>query len=263
MSIRSALSPIGRVVYAFGFDPLRALSAIRYTPRYIRDLFAYRSHKEYGPKFRLRLSVLYPILADYNDASGTASGHYFHQDLLVARKVFAAKPAKHIDIGSRVDGFIAHLLCFREVNYVDIRPLKSAVPGLHFICSDATNLSEFADNSVESISSLHAAEHFGLGRYGDPVDPQACFRFMQSLARVLALDGRLYFAVPVGRERVEFNAHRVFSPSTVLESFADVKLLSFSLVKDDGKLYANVAPHEGEDCRYGCGIFEFTKTATV
>jgi len=31
------------------------------------------------------------------------------QDLLVARWIFDAKPQRHVDIGSRVDGFIAHV----------------------------------------------------------------------------------------------------------------------------------------------------------
>jgi Caenorhabditis protein of unknown function, DUF268 len=94
-------------------------------------------------------------------------------------------------------------------------------------------------NSVESLSSLHAAEHFGLGRYSDPIDLDACFKFMDSLQTVLAPAGRLYFSVPVGRERVEFNAHRVFSPLTILRRFSLLQLESFSFVGDDGAIRQN------------------------
>ena len=83
------------------------------------------------------------------------------------------------------------------VTVVDIRPLKSSVDGLTFVQDDATELARFPTGSVHSLSSLHAAEHFGLGRYSDPIDPDACFKFMKALERVLAPNGRLYFSVPV------------------------------------------------------------------
>jgi hypothetical protein len=71
------------------------------------------------------------------------------------------------------------------VTVIDIRPLTSTVEGLTFMQADATDLAGIQDDSVESLSSLHAVEHFGLGRYGDPVEPDACFRAMQALVRVL------------------------------------------------------------------------------
>jgi hypothetical protein len=210
-------------------------------------------------RFPLKFQNLYPCLSEYGEAGGTANGHYFHQDLLVARKIFARRPERHVDIGSRIDGFIAHLLCFMPVEVVDIRDVESKVAGLSFVRADGTDLANYPSGSVDSLSSLHAAEHFGLGRYGDPVDPAACFRFMASLERVLAPGGRLYFAVPVGRERVEFNAHRVFAPQTVLDSFPNLTLLSFSAVMDDGDLYADNPLALAASAEFGCGIFEFTK----
>jgi hypothetical protein len=195
--------------------------------------------------------------------AGQASGHYFHQDLWAARKIFEQHPTTHLDIGSRIDGFVAHLLSFMSVTVVDIRKLDSTVKGLTFLQDDATELRRIADNSISSISSLHAAEHFGLGRYSDPVDPNACFTFMRSLQRVLSSGGKLYFSVPVGRERVEFNANRVFAPKTILDSFPLLHLVSFSLVADDGQLYENVDPLDIPPSDLACGLFEFTKTYGV
>jgi hypothetical protein len=117
------------------------------------------------------------------------------------------------------------------------------------------------NDSIASLSSLHAAEHFGLGRYSDPIDPNACFKFMHALQRVLAPRGRLYFSVPVGRERVEFNAHRVFSPRTVLEQFSRLELASFSFIGDDGSLHQNTDPLNLPDSEMACGLFELTKAA--
>ena len=128
------------------------------------------------------------------------------------------------------------------VTIVDIRPLVSNIEGLTFLQDDATKLSTVPSNSIASLSSLHVAEHFGLGRYSDPVDPQAYFRFMESLARVLTPGGRLYFSVPLGKEKVEFNAHRVFNPNTILDRFSGLRLQSFSYVGDDNALYLDAAP---------------------
>jgi hypothetical protein len=142
---------------------------------------------------------------------------------------------------------------------VDIRPCTSRIRGLNFIQDDATQLRTIESNSVESLSTLHAAEHFGLGRYRDPIDPMACFHFMSSLERVLLPGGRLYFSVPIGREKVQFNAQRIFSIETVLASFPRLQLVSFSYVGDEGDLHEDVGPDEVPDSRYACGLFEFTK----
>ena len=133
------------------------------------------------------------------------------------------------------------------------------MPGLSFLQSDATRLANIADDSIESLSTLHAIEHFGLGRYGDPIDPGACFAAMRSLARVLKPGGRLYFSVPIGVERLEFNAHRVFSPRTVLEQFKSLRLVSFAGVNDTGELQPEAQPDDYLSARFSCGLFEFTK----
>jgi SAM-dependent methyltransferase len=202
---------------------------------------------------------IYPILTDRESAAGTARGHYFHQDLWAAKKIYEARPTEHIDIGSRVDGFIAHLLVFRHVKIIDIRKLPDTVPGLTFIQADATNLDPFADNSVESMSSLHAIEHFGLGRYGDPIDPNACFKAMRAMARVLRPGGQLYVSVPIGKERLEFNAHRVFSTHTILNAFTNLSLMSFAAVDDGGDFHNPADVNAFESSLFSCGMFEFVK----
>ena len=234
------------------------MRSLRGLPLFLRDVLRYRSLSR-NRLGALRLGLFYPILHDRYGQSGEASGHYFHQDLWAARKVYQFKPQRHVDIGSSVSGFVSHLLVFREVEVIDVRPLKSDVPGLRFVQSDATQLSEFENDELESISTLHAGEHFGLGRYGDPVDPTAHLKFMAALTRVLKPGGRLYFAVPSGVEKLYFNAHRVLSPETVLAGFKGLRLVSFSWVNDDGVLNENADPQDVRGENYGCGLFEFTK----
>jgi len=245
---------------AFGFDPVRFALTLKGVPSFLKDLHQYRRQATNGDAPKLR--DLYPFVDDRFRAAGIASGHYFHQDLWAARQIYLRNPERHVDIGSRVDGFIAHLLVFRPVEVVDIRPPDNVcISGLTFIHEDATELKSFADTELESISSLHAAEHFGLGRYGDPIAPDACFKFMRSLARVLRPGGDLFFSMPCGRERVEFNAHRILSPFRILDIFgsAGLNLCEFHAVKADGNLWANVSPADLANEEYGCGIFRFTK----
>lgn len=228
-------------------------------PRYFRGLREYiRQSPE--PPFQIRWSKLNPYLHDFEDAAGQASGHYFHQDLWAARLIYQRRPPYHVDIGSRVDGFVAHLLTFMDdVRVIDIRAMTSNVTGLSFVQEDATSLAGFADNSVPSISSLHAAEHFGLGRYGDPIDPRADRKFMGALQRVLQPGGRLYFAVPVGQPRVEFNAHRVYPPEAIVEAFSGLRLVSFAGCDDKGRLLRQARPQDLAGAKFACGFYEFTK----
>jgi SAM-dependent methyltransferase len=245
------------IAKSLGVNPA-LIKSLRYIPRFVRDLRKYSRGAATGG-LPIRIGQLYPIVSDYKDSAGSASGHYFHQDLWAARKIYRRRPSSHVDIGSRIDGFIAHLLPFMPVDVIDIRPLNSRIEGLRFVQDDATELRSFADGSVESLSSLHAAEHFGLGRYGDPIDPLAHVKFMKALGRVLAPGGRLYFSLPVGEERLQFNAHRILSPHTVLAAFAGLLLVDFAYVDDKGDLCLNGKPEDCEGLRLGCGLFEFTR----
>lgn len=250
-----------RAVRHLGFDVERAANTVKNTPRFVRDIVQYHSATSSDDRFALAWSRLMPILTEYGDQAGNAGGHYFFQDIWAAKKIHRARPARHVDVGSRIDGFVAHLLVFMEVEEVDIRPLDRQIENLKFIRDDATTLASIPANSVESLSSLHAVEHFGLGRYGDPITPNGWELGMASLSRVLAPGGTLYFSVPVGVERVHFNAHRIFSPRTVLQAFSELRLASFAAVKDDGMFVDPASPSEFEEARNACGLFEFVKPA--
>jgi SAM-dependent methyltransferase len=242
-------------------DPRVPVRALRGLPHYVANLRRFRSLESSAPpSLHVRLRWLYPRFADRFQSAGVASGHYFHQDIWAARRVHAAHPARHVDVGSRIDGFVAHLLSFREVDVVDVRPLSSGHPGLRFIRADARAL-PFEDRSIPSLSSLHAVEHVGLGRYGDPLDPVGCFSAMTELRRVLAPGGRLYFSAPIGWERLEFDAHRVFAPETILQAFAELRLIEFAAVDDTGNLVDPAEPSDYGDACYSCGLFVFESAA--
>lgn len=102
----------------------------------------------------------------------------------------------------------------------------------------------FASDPVGSLSFLHVAEHIGLGRYGDPLDPNGTRKACAELARVLTPGSSLYFSLPVGRLKLCFNAHRIHPPDQVLGFFQDLEMIEFSAVTDEWR-FALLARIEG------------------
>lgn len=234
------------------------IATFRRLPRFQRELHQYRQQAA-GTRFALEKGTRAPILSDYDAPAGIARGHYFHQDLWTARRIFAIRPLRHIDIGSRIDGFAAHVLTFMPLTIVDIRPLESQVEGLTFLEADATDLTSIPDDSVESLSSLHAVEHIGLGRYRDRIDADGWLKALGEMRRVLAPGGRLYLSVPIGRERVEFNSHRVFDPRTIIDAMAPLELAAFHAVDDADAMWMDADPDAFRTAAFACGMFEFVK----
>ncbi|NBO71838.1 MAG: DUF268 domain-containing protein [Bacteroidetes bacterium] len=192
-------------------------------------------------------------------------GHYFHQDLFIARKIHEAAPQKHVDIGSRTDGFIAHVASFRTIELLDIRPIESNVKNITFRQANLMELPDDLINSTDSISSLHAIEHFGLGRYGDPIDYWGYKKALKNITAILKQGGTFYFSVPIGPQRIEFNAHRVFSIDYLMQLLnADYSIISFSYVDEEGDFYEDIILDDAMiasncNCTYGCGIFILRK----
>lgn len=209
-----------------------------------------------------------PQYGDRFENAGNLSP-YFWQDLWAAKLVANNNPVKHYDIGSRVDGFIAHLASFRDnIVLIDIRPMESEIKGVKFFKADATNLIGIEDESVESLSALCSLEHFGLGRYGDPIDPEACFKAFRAIVRVMSRRGHAYIAVPIGKEHLEFDAHRVFYASTIINEFKPMKCIEYSCIHvEDREIEKNVeiGKYDNDEELGGnrFGLFHFVKEPEV
>jgi hypothetical protein len=248
-----------------GFNPLQSARVAALTPRFVADYVRFRQQQRTSES-ALPFGKLYPCLLDKYDSSGAATGQYFHQDLLVAQRIFAAAPQLHADVGSRIDGFVAHVASFRPIVVFDIRAQPSKVHNIEFHVADFMGtVPERFHEFCDSLSCLHALEHFGLGRYGDPICVDGFIRGFENLLKVLKTDGTLYLSVPIGPPRIEFNAHRIFSVSHLYELFANrARVRRISYVDDRGDLHDGV---DGSDeaiatnfgCNNGCGIFELVK----
>lgn len=235
------------------FDPLRAIRGLSAYLRYIGD---WRQYAHLRGAESLRVADAYPQLHDRTGTTGV-DVHYFYTNGWAMRRIVAQRPAQHVDIGSQTM-YVNLLSAVLPVTFVDYRPLEASMDGLTNRSGDILNL-PFADGTIASLSCLHVTEHIGLGRYGDPLNPPGTRQACVELQRVLAPGGNLYFALPVGRPRVCFNAHRIHAPETISEYFAELELVEFSGVGDDGRYLERVSLDAFGDSRYACGMFWFQR----
>lgn len=233
-------------------------------PAFLREYAEIRRQAEkVGKDFPF--TKLYPCLEEKDGESGIIAEHYFLQDLFVAQKIFQINPSRHVDIGSRIDGFVAHVASFREIEVFDVRGQNLDIANIRFTRADLTAEDFSFVDYCDSLSCLHAMEHFGLGRYGDRLNYRGHLVGWDNMFRMLKQGGKFYFSVPIGEQRIEFNAHRVFSVAYLLrlmEGRYDID--SFSYINNENRLITHAVLDERSvgnnfGCHYGCGIFELTK----
>lgn len=247
-----------------GVDLKKFYFFISASPKFVKDISIFIKQMQQKPDGFANISI-YPCLEDKQKKSGIHGGHYFYQDLYVARKIFLANPGKHVDIGSRIDGFVTHVASFRQITVLDIRPLPIIDRNISFIQHDLLHpISEEMVDFCDSISCLHTLEHLGLGRYGDPIDFWGYKKGFDNITKLLKPEGMLYISVPIGPQRIEFNAHRVFSVQCVLDLLVGkFEVIEFSYVDSDEEnsvFFENIelttnGIEENFRCDYGCGIF--------
>ncbi|MFK5947536.1 MAG: DUF268 domain-containing protein [Methylococcales bacterium] len=231
----------------------RPLIGLLYLPRFFVHWFRYKNTASSEKNSVLDMQ---PCLGDWISHT-PFDAHYFYQGAWLARRLASKNISKHVDIGSSVLT-MSVLSAQVEIIFVDYRPLKTDLSGLTSIAGDILDL-PFEENSVESLSCLHVIEHIGLGRYGDPINPSGSIEAAIELQRIIKQGGSLYLSLPVGRERVCFNAHRVHAPATIIELFSQMSLIEFSFVNDAGEFCEHKEIDEANELEYGCGLFHFQK----
>ena len=233
-------------------DP-RQLASLVYLPKFLLDL---RRYQRLARNETVRLADAYPCLSDRMPRT-SFDPHYLFQGAWLSRRLAQARPERHVDVGSSVM-MISVLSAQVPVTFVDYRPLSVALPGITSVGGDLGKL-PFSDRSLDSVSSLHVIEHVGLGRYGDRIRADGSRLAARELERVIKPKGHLFVSVPVGRERVCFNAHRVFAPHTIVTYLEELRLERFSLVDDEGRFSEGASLDAASGLDYGCGMFEFSR----
>lgn len=233
----------------FVFKPFSFVYAVAW---FTEDWLRYKVLASSNPNFKIKLRDRLPMLADKTSHTPLDS-IYFHQDSWGVRQIAAIKPQKHVDVGSSAMT-MAMVAQFVPVTMVDIRPLPYQTEGLDFVQGSILEL-PFANDSVESISSLCVVEHIGLGRYGDPLDVWGSEKAIAELQRVTSKGGHIVFSVPVDEiGRIYFNAHRAFTPAYLKSLFNECTLVNEAYIYQ-GVLEKAWDPAKG----YGVGLFLYRK----
>jgi hypothetical protein len=237
-----------------GIDPIKTINAVRGLSIYLSSILKF---KLLPSSPRISLS---PVLQDFTAQAGSADGHYFWQDLIVARWIFESNPNNHLDVGSRVDGFVAHLLSFREVTMVDIRPLEQEIPGLTVFLGDAQKPLTQINQSYDSVSSLHAIEHFGLGRYRDALEVNGHINGLRNISETVKTGGELFVSFPIGKESVEFNEQRILDPLLPEQLLGKFELQEFVLIPWKGSPTYGLQPKDVNQHISGqAGLYRFKR----
>ncbi len=255
--IRKKFTKIYKFFFYFGLD-LKKLLSIRFIYYYLKTLIQFKSQGG-------TINSYLPILFDIDQNAGSIKDHYFLQDLHCARLIYNRNPYNHIDIGSRIDGFITHLATFRKVEVLDIRDLNDQVDkNIIFKKVDIIDLPRSLLSKYQSVSCLHTIEHVGLGRYGDRIDVNGHLKALENILKIVKVGGIFYLSVPISeRNLVFFNMHRVFHPEYIISLEIikkQFKLLNFDYIDDKGILHTNINPKNiYQYPEYGCGIYQFKK----
>lgn len=212
-----------------------------------------------APRLPLRKEDMLPCVDDRLGET-PFDRHYLYHPAWASRILAGTKPTRHVDVSSTLN-FCAIVSAFLPVEFYDIRPAPVKMSNLCMGKADLLAL-PFDDASVQSLSCMHVIEHIGLGRYGEPLDPDGDLKAIRELVRVLAPGGDLLVVTPVGQPRIQFNAHRIYDFEAFRNYFSGLELLEFALVPDglapDGLLYD--PPSEFVRAQfYGCGCYWFRK----
>ncbi len=251
---RNALRQVYRYIRP-ALDPRAVVAAVRGYPKFFSQLAQYRRMAALPPDTEFHL---YPMLGEDTSTTGF-DAHYLRMGDWALRRVLANPAPAHVDVGSQLH-WVVSVAASKPITFIDIRPAEMGIAGVSSKSGSLMAL-PYADREVASLSCLHVVEHIGLGRYGDPLDPEGTHKSVRELARVLAPGGTLLLATPVGQPQLWFNAHRVHRPSQIIAwcRAEGLGLRSFAAVDDAGNYLLQADPQDYESARYACGMFEFVR----
>jgi len=189
----------------------------------------------------------------YETDPQVVDGEYIYQNAWAADHVFRLRPDYFVDVGSQT-AFCTLVSRVVRCIAIDARPTPLFLDNLEYRTGEAQSL-PFDDGTVPLLTSLHAPEHFGLGRYGDTVDYHGTARALAEYLRVVAPGGHLVVAMPAGaKSLIVFNAVRVYTRDMMRETFAGCDVLDELFLAPDPITHEELVRRtEGDERR--CGLY--------
>jgi hypothetical protein len=129
--------------------------------------------------------------------------------LYEALSVHAIKDKEVAIIGSATSWYESIVIAFGGIpTTIEYNKILTNDSRLRILTVEEFNSNPKKFDAILCISSI---EHDGLGRYGDPLNPVADLNFMQKIKEdILKPDGKIFLAVPIGRDLVIWNLGRVY-----------------------------------------------------
>lgn len=130
--------------------------------------------------------------------------------IMVGLQKIEGLPSKSVAVIGSLDPWI-ECICMNN-NITDITTVEYNPP----ICSHPylkiISYNDFvgSDKKYDIIISYSSIEHSGLGRYGDPIDPNGDIKVMEQIVEKLNINGRILLGIPIGKDSIVWNAHRVY-----------------------------------------------------
>ena len=126
-------------------------------------------------------------------------------------------------LGSRLPAFESICLYYGgQPTTIEYNKIISQDPRLKVMTVAEYNNNPIQFDAAVSISSF---EHDGLGRYGDPLNPEGDFEAMRKTKGMIKPGGLLFLAIPVGVDTLVWNAHRVYGRMRLEKLLSDWKIL--------------------------------------
>jgi len=196
--------------------------------RFAADLAEFDRQSKLAPKL---YSPVVQIMKKfkYEEQQMRFDNLYATQDTLVFKAflghIRATGVEEFLDIGSRLNSMI-FFAQFARCHYLEVRPPAVSIDRVKFVKGQAQAL-PFADGRFKVITSLHAVEHFGLGRYGDTIDFEGDIKGLREIKRCLSDDGVAFISVPIHKPacaRTQFHEQRIYSLPNLREMIDDADL---------------------------------------
>lgn len=206
------------IIFAeLGIDFYRIFLLPKSIKIYIRNYIFFK--KQYNKYSNEKISFeLLPRLNDRNQLSGSYDNEYFLTDLFISQYIYANNLNINnlLDVGSRVDGFVSNVASFRKINIIDIRNVPKELKNIKGKRLDMTgDYKSIPRERYDFITSIHAIEHFGLGRYGDPIDFNGHIKAIRNINKLLKINGTFFLGVPYSKEnKIIFDCHRKLTINT-------------------------------------------------
>lgn len=149
-------------------------------------------------------------LHDYQAKCSRGETHYYGATDAFLWNAFINYPiaGKHVLLmGSANQWYEAILLNWgaKKITVCEYSDRPDIHPLITYIKPD-----QLEEDAYEVCVSISSFEHDGLGRYGDPINPNGDIEAMQSVRKALKDDGIFFLAVPIGADKLVWNAHRIY-----------------------------------------------------